>query len=145
MALSALAHLTGITSSRPPQELVAVAQIVIGAALGCRFAGVRLKTVSRVLTVSTGASLMMLALTVACSFGINRLTGIPVPGLLLAFSPGGLAEMSLIALALGIDAAFVSTHQLLRILIVIFLAPLFFKLLPGRAALPLERPAPGDD
>jgi uncharacterized membrane protein AbrB (regulator of aidB expression) len=53
--------------------------------------------------------------------------------------------MSLIALSLGFDAAFVSTHQLLRILVVILVAPLMFKLLAGNARLPLERPAAGDD
>jgi membrane AbrB-like protein len=145
MALSAVAHLAGLTSSRMPPELVSAAQIGIGAALGCRFVGVRLRTVSRAMGISTGATVLMLGLTVGCSVAINRLTDLPIPGLLLAFSPGGLAEMSLIALSLNLDAAFVSTHQLLRILIVIFLAPVLFRLLPGRGALPVERPAPGDD
>jgi uncharacterized protein len=122
-----------------------MAQIGLGASLGCRFVGVRLGTVYRAMAVSTGGSALMIGLTVACSLSINQLTGLPVPGLLLAFAPGGLAEMSLVALSLGLDAAFVSTHQLLRIMLVIFLAPAMFKLLAGRGALPVERLAPGDD
>jgi uncharacterized protein len=38
--------------------------------------------------------------------------------LLLAYSPGGLAEMSLIALSLGIEVAFVAAHHVIRVLIV---------------------------
>lgn len=41
--------------------------------------------------------------------------------------------MSLVSLALGFDTAFIATHQLLRVLLVIFLAPLFFRLVPPRA------------
>ena len=51
---------------------------------------------------------------------------------LLAFAPGGLAEMSLIALALGIDAAYVSSHHVVRIFMIIVAAPLVFRLLGGR-------------
>jgi membrane AbrB-like protein len=145
MVLSAAAHLAGLTQSRMPPELVNLAQIGLGASLGCRFVGIDVRTVYRAMTVSTGGSVMMIGLTVASAMTIGRLTDLPVPGLLLAFAPGGLAEMSLIALSLGFDAAFVSTHQLLRILVVILVAPMMFKLLAGSARLPAERPAAGDD
>ena len=52
--------------------------------------------------------------------------------LMLAFSPGGLAEMSLIAIAIGADAAFVATHHIVRIFLVIVIAPLAFKLMRRR-------------
>ena len=48
---------------------------------------------------------------------------------LLAFSPGGLAEMSLIALALGVDVAYVSSQHVVRIFIIVALAPWVFRLL----------------
>jgi uncharacterized membrane protein AbrB (regulator of aidB expression) len=40
--------------------------------------------------------------------------------------------MSLIALALGIDAAFVSTHHIIRIIIVVIAAPVTFRVLKRR-------------
>ena len=40
MALSALVHVTGITASRPPSLLVSAAQVLVGAHVGARFAGV---------------------------------------------------------------------------------------------------------
>ena len=37
--------------------------------------------------------------------------------------------MSLIALALGVDAAFVSTHHVMRIALVVIIAPMMYRLL----------------
>ena len=59
-------------------------------------------------------------------------TGLPFPALWLAFAPGGLAEMTLISLAMGIDTAFVSTHHLLRVVFMVTAAPLVFALIRKR-------------
>ena len=45
----------------------------------------------------------------------------------MAYAPGGLAEMSLIALVLSIETAFVATHHMLRIMLIVVLAPIAFK------------------
>jgi membrane AbrB-like protein len=140
MALSALVHIAGLTEFRVPPLLIVLAQIGVGAGLGARFAGVSLRALWRVVSVGTGGSLMMLANTALCSVAVGAVTGLPVAALLLAYAPGGLAEMSIIALTLGIDAPFVTTHQLTRIVLVIFMAPLFFRLLP-RAGVPAAAPA----
>ena len=50
------------------------------------------------------------------------------PVLLLAYAPGGLAEMSLVALGIGSDVAFVATHHIIRIAIIIILGPTAFRL-----------------
>jgi uncharacterized protein len=145
LALSAILHVAGATSSRLPPELVMAAQIGMGTALGCRFRRFDRRLIVRTIGTALVGGAMMVVGTVALSLAVHVLTGVPTDQLLLAYAPGGLAEMSLIAISLGMDTAFVSTHQLVRILMVIALAPLFFRLLPGRAALPVERPAPGDD
>ena len=126
MVLSALAHLTGMTASRPPAELIALAQVVVGCAVGSRFAGVPLGQVLHTLLIAVGSTAIMLAATVGASLVLAPLTGAPVSALVLALAPGGLAEMSLIALSLDVDAAFVSTHHIARIIIVVVLAPIVF-------------------
>jgi hypothetical protein len=128
MMLSAAMHLGGLTASRPPAELVAVAQIVVGSAIGGRFAGLRLVEVSRILLVAVGAALLMLVLTVAATALLGDALGTSRAGLALALAPGGLAEMSLVALALGVDTAFVATMHVLRIAIIVILAPAAFRL-----------------
>ena len=52
-----------------------------------------------------------------------------VEGLVLALAPGGIAEMGLLALALGIDTAFVAAMHIFRIGVIIFAFPPIFRLL----------------
>ena len=127
MFLSAAVHTIGITTARPPGELVAFAQIVVGAAAGSRFAGIALRRVLRTLATAFGASLVMICFTTAFALALAPIAEASFPALVLAFAPGGLAEMSLIALALGVDAAFVSSHHIIRIVIVVILAPAAFR------------------
>ena len=65
------------------------------------------------------SAVVMLALTVTLLAGPGASDGYPLPAVVLAFAPGGLAEMSLIALALSVDAAFVASHHIARIMMVV--------------------------
>ncbi len=127
MLLSAIVHLTGITDTKPPAELTAAAQVVIGTVVGCRFSGVAIRTVLNTLAQSVGATTIMLVLTLIFSLALAPVTDASFAGLVLALSPGGLAEMSLIALALSIDAAFVSSHHIFRIVILVIVAPALYR------------------
>lgn len=128
MVLSAIAHLSGITGSKPPDALVAFAQIAIGAAIGGRFGGMALGRIARIAGHAVVSAIAMLVLTVTFSLALAQLTGYPLPAVVLAFAPGGLAEMSLIALALSVDAAFVASHHIARIVMVVTIAPVVFRL-----------------
>lgn len=136
MFVSAAIHLLGWSSASPPAELVAAAQVALGAMLGSRFAGVDPMLVLRTLWISLGATIIMLALTVVFSVTLVNIVDESVSALVLAFAPGGLAEMSLIALALGIEAAFVASHHILRIVMIVIIAPGIFR----RRARKKERP-----
>jgi uncharacterized protein len=127
MILSAAVHLTGLTSSQPPTELVAAAQVVIGATIGCRFMGMPLSRIGTVVMHALISAVAMLALTIGSAYLLAQWTGLPLAGLVLAFAPGGLAEMSLVALALSIDVALVASHHIARIVMVVFLAPAIFR------------------
>jgi hypothetical protein len=127
--LSAAIHLGGLTDARPPAVLIAVAQVVLGTSIGCRFTGYKLKNILR--TMATGAVVAMAMLAAALVFALvlERLTGLPFQALFLALSPGGMPEMSLISLAMNVDIAFVSSHHLGRIFVVVTVAPLTFHFL----------------
>lgn len=129
MVLSAVVHLGGLTASKPPDPLVAAAQVVLGATVGCRFAGMRLMYVVRTAAHAAVSAVMMLGATIAFALALAPLTGYPIAALVLAFAPGGLAEMSLIALALSVDTAFVASHHIARIVMVVTMAPFVFKLM----------------
>jgi membrane AbrB-like protein len=128
MILSASLHLGGVLEHRPPVELIALAQVILGAAIGARFAGMALGRVWRTILIAGGATVIMVGIAVGMAYGLAPLAGSNGDLLLLALAPGGLAEMSLIALSFGSAAAFVSTHHVVRIVIVVILAPLFYRL-----------------
>ena len=84
---------------------------------------------SRTAAAAAGGTVVLLSATILFAVGLSQMTGLPVVALTLAFSPGGLAEMSLIAIAIGADAAFVVTHHVVRIFMIVVFAPLAFKLM----------------
>jgi membrane AbrB-like protein len=127
LIVSAALHITGVTHSQPPRELVNIAQLIIGASVGCRFAGVPTREVMRALAVGTGLTVIMLAIAAAFAVAVNQIGAAGLPAAILAFSPGGLPEMTLAALALGVDVAFVVTHHVARIILVVAIAPVLIR------------------
>ncbi len=128
MLCSAAVHLLGWTDAKPPIELVAVAQVIIGSTIGSRFAGIKWREVVHPVGLAFVLTVIMIAVSAGFAYVLQPVVGAPFDALWLAFSPGGLAEMSLIALALHLDPAFVATHHVFRILVVVILAPLAYRL-----------------
>lgn len=122
LAVSALAHALGWVQSVPPAWLMAVTQVVLGTGLGARFAGMTgaMLRQAGVLALVNGAAVMALALGFAIA--LHALVGEPVAAVFLAFAPGGLAEMSLIALSLNMSAIYVTSHHVARIAIAVLAA-----------------------
>ena len=129
MMVSATAYLVGLVEGRPPAEIIFVAQVVIGSAIGARFVGLNLRATARPIILGICSALGMLGLAAAFAYIVSPLLGLPMYALLLAISPGGLAEMSLIALTLDVDTAFVATMHLVRIVLIVTLAPALFRAL----------------
>lgn len=136
MLVSAAVHLAEFTKSPPPQELVIVAQLLLGTMIGCRFVGSTARTIGRALLLSLGATFMMLVITFGFAFAFHDLFRQSLEQVVLAYAPGGLAEMSLVALAMQADIAYVASHHLVRITLVILFAPLVFRWIKGRTKPP---------
>lgn len=131
---SAIVHIAGWSDFRLPVELIAIAQVVIGTTIGARFAGMQRRLILKMLGVSVVAAAILLGTAVAVAFAVASLTDNPMNALLLAYAPGGLAEMSLVALALDIEVAFVVVHHLVRVVLVVTAAmPLYDRFIDRRA------------
>lgn len=128
MAASSIIHILGLTASHPPAELVVAAQVVTGAGLGCRMVGLSWRHLMAASRIALGSTMILIMISGGLAGLLAWLTALPFSMLLLAFVPGGIAEMCLIALALGQDVAFVSTHHVVRVILVIACAPLAFRL-----------------
>ena len=133
MLLVAGLELTGILRGlQPPTVLVWGAQVVIGTVIGCRFIGVSWRHVGGVVGLTAGSIALFLILAFGFAAMLTTLLGIPMAQGALAFAPGGVAEMSLVAISLGVDATYVALHHVLRISAVMALAPLVFRHLTPR-------------
>jgi len=129
MLVSAAVHLAGWSDFKPSFEIVNAAQLILGVVIGCRFAGAAPRTVGHIILLSLGSTAILLFWTAACAALVSWLTGFRTTTLILAYSPGGLAEMSLIALAVHAEVAFVAAHHIIRIFIVMAAAASVYALI----------------
>lgn len=132
LAVSAAVHMSGLADFRIPGWALAAAQVGLGATIGCRFVGLTLKMLLRTLALAAGSTLILLAVTFAWAAGVSALTGLDLVLLTLAYSPGGLAEMSMVALSLALEPGVVIIHHLTRVVLVLIAAPLGFRFMDIR-------------
>lgn len=123
------AYMSGLVHGAPPASAIVIAQVVMGAGVGARFVGVSLGSAGRTILISAGSSAALFAAALGFSALFAPVLGVERTALLLAIAPGGLAEMALIAISLHVDLAFVSTMQIVRIMLIVALAPVVFRLL----------------
>ncbi len=132
MVVSACVHFFGFTKAQPPGELVNLAQIVIGTTVGCRFVGVSHRQLINPVGIGIIGAAITLGMALGAASALHAITNLDYNALWIAFAPGGLAEMTLISLAMHIDTAFVSTHHIVRILFIVSAMSLISCLLFGK-------------
>lgn len=122
LLVSSALHGFGLVQAVPPGWLVGATQVVLGCGLGARFAGIERGMLIRAgrLALINGAASFALALGFAGA--LHWAVGEPVAAVFLAFAPGGLAEMSLIALSLKISVIYVTAHHVVRIVLAVTVA-----------------------
>lgn len=128
LLLAAALTLTGILQHRTPAEAIWAAQFFIGMGVGCKYAGITMAEVRRDVTAGLGFCLILLILTVIFAETVHLAGLAPPMETILAFAPGGQAELTVLALIVGADMAFVVAHHVLRIFVVILGAPIFARL-----------------
>ena len=125
--------LGGVITSRPPAEAIWAAQFFIGMTIGANYAGITAAELRRDVLAAVGFCGILIGLTVAFVEPIVLLGLAPAREALLAFAPGGQAELAVLALVVGADMAFVVAHHLIRLFAVILGAPLVARWLGGTA------------
>ncbi len=127
LLVSGILHGTGMVTGALAQPLLIAAYIVLGGLIGSRFAGTTLRTLSAMFAASLGAFAISLVVAVIGAWIAAWLTGQSFAQMVLAFSPGGIDVMTIMAFALHLDAAFVAAHQLARFLFIAIYAPLLLR------------------
>ncbi|WP_284163997.1 AbrB family transcriptional regulator [Frigidibacter sp. SD6-1] len=124
LILTAILSLAGLITMRPPAEIIWAAQFFIAIAVGSKYSGITWAELKRIVGAGLVHALLLGCLSLALIEVIHRSGIAPAREAFLAFLPGGQAEMVVIAIVAGADLAYVVSHHLLRIILVILLAPL---------------------
>jgi hypothetical protein len=132
LLLTAGLTLLGVLEHRPPAEAIWAAQFFIGMSVGCNYVGVTTAEVRRDVVAGLGFCVILLGLTVVFAETIYLAGLAPPMETILAFAPGGQAELTVLALIVGADMAFVVAHHVLRLFVVILGAPLFARVFAPR-------------
>ena len=132
MLVSSGLHLGGVTDAPAASEGLALAQIILGAALGARFIGEDPKLILRAVPMAMLCVFLTGLLSVLMGWQVFVLTGQDPISSMLALAPGGMPEMSVIAASLGLDAAYVTAMHLARVLLVLGVGPLVWRLIAPR-------------
>jgi membrane AbrB-like protein len=127
LILSAIVHGAGLTQLPPPSWLVAITQVVIGCIAGSRFAGVQWHEVRTSVVQGLAWTAIMLLAALAAAILCSTFVNASVPALLLAFAPGGIAEMTIVAFAMGIEVAFVVCCHVFRSIFLVAVAPELYR------------------
>ena len=123
MGLSIIAHLSGFLDLPRIGEFVILAQLTIGGGIGARLASVSVKEVIATLKDAFIASAIILTCYLVSATGLAMISGKSFLSLWLAFVPGGLYEVTLLALVFGFDVAFVAFHHTIRVVMIFLSLP----------------------
>lgn len=122
LALSAIVHATGMTAAVPPGWMVLSVQWIMGTSLGARFAGLTGAKVWLSLRLAAANMVLMLVLASGIAVVCADLVAEPISAVILAFAPGGVSEMALLALSMELSVVYVTLHHVARIMVAILFA-----------------------
>jgi membrane AbrB-like protein len=142
MLSSGILHGTGFIHALMPWWAANAAMLALGAITGSRFA----KTSFRLLLnfLAAGLGCFAVSVAVAAVFVVILTLGTPlrVADVSIAFAPGAVDAMMVLALALNLDPVYVGAHHLARIIFISVTIPFLSRWSLRQSRLPPEPPPP---
>ncbi len=123
MGLSTVFHLLGWADLPRVNEFVILAQLAIGGAVGAQLAKVPFRELLDYLRDACANTAIILSAYLLATLVIVKVTGVSFLAAWLAFVPGGLYEVTLLALIFGFDVAFVAFHHTVRVMLIFLSLP----------------------
>jgi membrane AbrB-like protein len=106
-----------------PSSLATAAMVGLGTLSGGRFTGMPLRLLLAYLGAALGAFAVSLAVTAAIGLAVTLAVPLPVGEVIVAYAPGAVDAMMILALALALDPVFVGAHHLARVFVVSLALP----------------------
>lgn len=136
LLVAAVATFTGLVPSALPEFVIQFGQLAIGVTLGSRFGPETIATVRRILPTLVVTSLAGIALATVFGAMVAWTNNLPVSTMVLATSPGGIAEMSLTAKVLQLGVPVVTVFHVTRLVFMLVCYSPFYLFLAGRFGWP---------
>lgn len=147
MLTSAVLHGSGLIHAVMPWWVANTAMVAMGAVTGSRFANMPLRLLMNFVAAAFGSFAVAVMISAVFSVILISLLSLRVAEVMIAFAPGAVDAMMLLALALNLDPVYVGAHHLTRIFFVSLTMPLVarrsaraLKIENEPAKRPLKRP-----
>lgn len=132
LILTAMASVSGILTTRPPAEAIWAAQYFIALGIGVKYVGITAREIRHDVVAGLGFSALLMVLTIIVVTMVVAIGVAPPVEAILSLTPGGQAELVVLALIVGADMGFVVAHHLFRIFIVILGAPVLARFMRAK-------------
>ncbi len=129
LVASGILQISGVASYKLPDESINFCLLILGASVGCRFADKSLKEVASNSFHSLVATVILVTLGLLAAIVATYFVDTNFLTLLLSFSPGGIYEVAVIAIAFDLDPNFVAFHHIIRLLMILFTIPIILKII----------------
>ena len=129
LVASGILQITEVASYKLPDESINFCLLILGASVGCRFADKSLKEIASNSFHSLVATVILVTLGLLAAIVATYFVDTNFLTLLLSFSPGGIYEVAVIAIAFDLDPNFVAFHHIIRLLMILFTIPIILKII----------------
>jgi uncharacterized membrane protein AbrB (regulator of aidB expression) len=107
-----------------PTWIATAAMVGLGTLAGGRFTGLSFRLLLRYFSAALGAFAVSLGVTAAIAIAVTLVAPLPVGDVIVAYAPGAVDTMMILALALNLDPVFVGAHHIARVFVVLLGMPL---------------------
>jgi membrane AbrB-like protein len=121
---TAILVLTGIVDAGLPAFLVVPCSIALGAIAGSRFRPGDLMLLPRLAGPALGAFAIAVLFSALAASAVTLLFGVNIIQTLLAFAPGALEALTVLAFQMNIDPAYVAAHHVVRFIALVIAVPI---------------------
>lgn len=134
LVASAAVRLIGLVSGPLTNLLLFPGYVILGTMIGVRFQGFERRLIAGLLWAGVVGFVLAMVVAFAGAFAAHEISAVPLSLTLVAFAPGGLEAMTIMAFALNLDPAYVGGMQIARYVAISLVLPVI-----GRWLRPAEK------
>lgn len=127
-------HATGLVHGSLPLPLAILAFVIVGGMIGARLGGLDRAAMAKLMPLAVGAFVVSVAVAAIFAWPASVAAGVSYGAAFVAFAPGGLEAMAMLAVVLGFDPLYVGAHHLVRFLAVGLLMPVAIRIILSRGS-----------